>query len=540
YLPDRQWPNRTITPPPIWCCVDLRDGNQALVDPMTIPEKLEMFQFLIKLGFKEIEIGFPSASETEFQFVRTLIERNLIPDDILIQVLTQSREHLIRRTFESIDGCRKAIVHLYNPTSELQRRVVFGLDQDGITKIATDGAALIKNLAKNSGSEITLEYSPESFTGTELEFAVEVSEAVMNVWEPDPKNKIILNFPATVEMSTPNVYADRIEWISRNLKNRDCAVISLHTHNDRGTGVAASELGLLAGAERVEGTLFGNGERTGNADLVNLALNMYTQGVDPELNLHDIREIVSIYEKCNKLPIGARHPYAGELVYTAFSGSHQDAIRKGMMAREKAKENSWEVPYLPIDPHDLGRTYESIVRINSQSGKGGVAYIIEEEYGFRLPKKMHPEFSKVIQRITDESGKEISSREIFSAFQKEYLFGTEPFSFISIQESSSVKNTFEAVYARNGLKKTASGKGTGPLDALRNIFFGTEKMFLNIESFNEHSLDRGSDAQAIAYVEIVNEQMGSYFGAGLSGNITEASCKAFFSAVNRLWKNYMY
>ena len=540
HLPDRQWPNLSITKPPIWCSVDLRDGNQALIDPMTIPEKLEMFEFLITLGFKEIEIGFPSSSDTEFQFIRTLIERKLIPKDVTVQVLTQSRDHLIRRTFESIQGCEKAIVHLYNPTSELQRRVVFGLNQDGIKNIATDGTRLIKDIARRFGSEIFLEYSPESFTGTELEYAVDVCEAVMDIWEPDSKNRIILNFPATVEMSTPNIYADRIEWINRNLKNRESVIISLHTHNDRGTGVAASELGLLAGADRIEGTLFGNGERTGNADLVNIALNMYTQGIDPGLDLHDINSIIHIYEKCNKLKIAERHPYAGELVYTAFSGSHQDAIRKGMLAQENSENNLWEVPYLPIDPQDLGRTYESIVRINSQSGKGGVAYVIEEECGYKLPRNMHPEFSRIIQKITDKTGKEISPGEIFSAFENEYLSESGPFRFISVRETDHRKGYFEAVYNKGSATKMFSVKANGPLDTLRNIFLEKEKMSLNVKSFSEHSLNAGSDAQAIAYVEIADENEESYFGAGVSSNITEASCKAFFSAVNRLWKNYKY
>src|SRR5688572_10689050 len=421
-LPDRKWPSRVIEKPPQWCSVDLRDGNQALPEPMSSARKLRMFKKLCQMGFKQIEVGFPSASQTDFDFVREIIEENLVPPDVTIQVLTQSREPLIRRTFESIEGAKRVIVHLYNSTSTLQRRVVFGLPRQGIIDIAVRGTRLIKELSETvKGTEVLLEYSPESFTGTELEFAVEVCEAVMDVWQPTPEKKLILNLPATVEMATPNVYADQIEWFGRNMKNRSSYLLSLHPHNDRGTGIAAAELGMMAGADRVEGTLFGNGERTGNVDVVNLALNMFTQGVDPGLDVSNIKELVEIAEYCNRLPVHCRHPYAGELVFTAFSGSHQDAIKKGIAARQRDPGAIWEVPYLPIDPDDVGRRYEPVIRINSQSGKGGIAYVMEQDFGFVLPRKLQVEFSKTVQSITDDTGSELSPKLIWEAFQREYL-----------------------------------------------------------------------------------------------------------------------
>ncbi len=421
-LPDRKWPSRVVERAPLWCSVDLRDGNQALPEPMTPERKRRMFKKLCEMGFKQIEVGFPSASQTDFDFVRQLIEEELIPSDVTIQVLTQAREPLIRRTFESIEGARRVIVHLYNSTSTLQRRVVFGLPRQGIIDIAARGTRLIKELSETvKGTDVLLEYSPESFTGTELEFAVEVCGAVMDVWQPTPDKKLILNLPATVEMATPNVYADQIEWFGRNMKNRSSYLLSLHPHNDRGTGVAAAELGMMAGADRVEGTLFGNGERTGNVDVVTLALNMVTQGVDPELDVSNIKELVEIAEYCNRLDVHCRHPYAGELVFTAFSGSHQDAIKKGLAAREKEGATLWEVPYLPIDPDDVGRKYEPVIRINSQSGKGGIAYVMESDFGLALPRKLQVEFSKTIQQITDDTGAELSPRQIWAAFEQEYL-----------------------------------------------------------------------------------------------------------------------
>ncbi|MDX1514377.1 MAG: 2-isopropylmalate synthase, partial [Gammaproteobacteria bacterium] len=430
-LPDRLWPTRTITKAPIWCSVDLRDGNQALIDPMDSKRKLRMFKVLVEMGFKEIEVGFPSASQTDFDFVRKLIEDDLVPDDVTVQVLTQARDPLIRRTYESLQGVKRAIVHVYNSTSTLQRRVVFDMDREGIKGIATDAANLVRELAEGmNGSEIIYQYSPESFTGTELDFAVEVCDAVAEVWQPTPQKKAIMNLPATVEMATPNVYADQIEWFIRNVSNRESLVVSLHPHNDRGTGVAAAELGVMAGADRVEGTLFGNGERTGNVDVVTLAGNLFSQGIDPELDLSDINMLRETAEYCNQLPVHPRHPYAGDLVYTAFSGSHQDAIKKGMAALEKSNSGVWEVPYLPVDPKDLGRSYEAIIRVNSQSGKGGVAYILNSDYHLDLPRNLQIEFSRAVQNVTDESGKEISADEIWDLFQNEYLKVNKPFEFV--------------------------------------------------------------------------------------------------------------
>lgn len=535
-LPDRQWPGKTITKAPLWCSVDLRDGNQALISPMDSERKRRMFLTLVEMGFKEIEIGFPAASQTDFDFVRVLVEENLIPDNVTIQVLTQAREELIRRTFESIAGAKRAIVHLYNSTSTLQRRVVFGLEKDGITKIATDGAKLIKELAAQTDTEIVYEYSPESFTGTELDYAVEVCEAVMDVYEPTPEKPIILNLPATVEMSTPNIYADQIEWFHRNIKNRDCVVLSLHPHNDRGTGIAAAELGVLAGADRVEGTLFGNGERTGNVDIIALGMNLFSQGVDPELDMSDMNSLVRVAEHCNQLPVHPRHPWAGELVFTAFSGSHQDAIKKGMTSIKESNSGIWEVPYLPIDPQDVGSTYEAVIRINSQSGKGGVAYILEQDYGFELPRRLQIEFSQVVQKITDKSGDEIMSEDIWNAFQNEYLNADTPFTFVEHRtvpdaHASETRN-LTATLNVDGNDKTINGKGTGPIDAYVNALVSGCNIDFRVIDYRERSIGAGADARAVAYVEIETPE-GALFGVGEHRNIVTASLKAVTSAVNR-------
>ena len=465
-LPDRQWPAKTITKAPIWCSVDLRDGNQALVEPMGPERKRRMFETLVKMGFKEIEVGFPAASQTDFDFVRQLVEDDMIPDDVTIQVLTQSRQELIERTFESVRGSRRAIIHLYNSTSELQRRVVFGQDRKGIVDIAVTGAKICRDLVtKVPETEIVHEYSPESFTGTELEFAVEICDAVLDVWKPTAQKKAILNLPATVEMATPNIYADQIEWFGRNMPGRDRYLLSLHPHNDRGTGVAAAELGVLAGADRVEGTLFGNGERTGNVDVVNLAMNLFTQGVDPGITVTDIDQIVETVEYCNQLPVHPRHPYAGELVFTAFSGSHQDAIKKGFEALEKRNDELWEVPYLPIDPKDLGRTYEAVIRVNSQSGKGGVAYLLKTDHGFDLPRGLQVEFSKIVQQWTDRTGKEVTSADIWRMFQETYLaedaLKLEEYRILPDREGRIMSATLTA----RGKETVIEGKGNGPIDA---------------------------------------------------------------------------
>lgn len=537
-LPDRQWPSRTITKAPIWCSVDLRDGNQALIDPMDANRKLRMFKVLVEMGFKEIEVGFPSASQTDFDFVRKLIEEKLIPEDVTIQVLTQAREPLIRRTFESLEGVHRAILHLYNSTSTVQRRVVFGLDKGGIKKIATDAARLVRELAEGmNGSEIIYQYSPESFTGTELDYAVEVCDAVAAIWEPTPEKKAIMNLPATVEMATPNIYADQIEWFCRNVKNRESLIVSLHPHNDRGTGVAAAELAVMAGADRIEGTLFGNGERTGNVDVVNLALNLFTQGVDPELDLSDINKLRETAEYCNQLPVHPRHPYAGDLVYTAFSGSHQDAIKKGMAAIRKSNSGLWEVPYLPIDPKDVGRSYEAIIRVNSQSGKGGVAYILHSDHQLDLPRNLQVEFSRVVQEVTDKSGKEISADEIWKLFQREYLSRREPFEFI---EHWSVPDTHASELRRltatvrlNGEERTINGKGNGPIAAYLNALSENCGAAVKVVDYHEHAIGHGADATAVAYVEVEGENGETLFGVGMNPNITIASLRAVTSALNR-------
>ena len=538
-LPDRQWPSRTITRAPVWCSVDLRDGNQALVDPMDGRRKLHMFETLVDMGFKEIEVGFPSASKTDFDFARKLIKEDRIPEDVTIQVLTQSREPLIRRTFESIEGCRRAILHLYNSTSTLQRRVVFGLDRAGITDIAVSGAKLVRDLAEGmNGSEIVYQYSPESFTGTELDFAVEVCEAVCDVWEPTPERKTIINLPATVEMATPNVYADQIEWFIRNFRYRESCIISLHPHNDRGTGVAAAELAVMAGADRVEGTLFGNGERTGNVDVVNLAMNLFTQGVDPELDLSDIDRLRGVAEFCNQLPVHPRHPWAGELVYTAFSGSHQDAIKKGMNAMERSNSGLWEVPYLPVDPQDVGRDYEAIIRVNSQSGKGGVAYLLKADHGVDLPRNLQVEFSRVVQDVTDQSGREISSEDIWKLFESEYLRDDGPYEFVehwSVPDThASERRKVTASIRRHGEELTIVGRGNGPIAAFVNALEAHCGVKIAVKDYHEHALGRGADATAMAYVEVTGETGDSLFGVGRHPNITNASLRAILCAVNRL------
>ena len=539
--PEREWPGKEIEKAPIWCSVDLRDGNQALIDPMVVSEKIEMFQYLIKLGFKEIEIGFPAASQIEFDFLRQLIERKMIPDDVRVQVLTQCREELIDRTFESIEGCKEAIVHIYNSTSTLQRDVVFGMSREEIIDIAVKGTLMVKERAAKFPGKIILEYSPESFTGTELDFALEICTAVQETWGATRENPIIINLPSTVEMNTPNVYADQMEWMNRHVKNRESIILSVHPHNDRGTGVAAAELSMLAGAERVEGTLFGNGERTGNVDVLNIAYNMFSQGINPELNIEKINEIIEIYERCCKIPIHLRHPYAGKLVFTAFSGSHQDAINKGVKAMKERGSEFWQVPYLPIDPSDIGREYEPIVRINSQSGKGGVAFIMDTYFGFKLPKGMHKEFANVIQSISEKQG-EVSPDEIMAAFRTEYLDQKEPIHFrklkvddLSGETQSEFDTRVYVTYTNAGVEKTYEAVGNGPIDAVQRGLQQELDIAIKILDYEEHALQSGSNSQAAAYIHLLDSNSGSVtYGVGVSSNITRASVRAIFSAVNRL------
>ncbi|MEE8313868.1 MAG: 2-isopropylmalate synthase [Myxococcota bacterium] len=537
-LPDRHWPERVIRRAPIWCSVDLRDGNQALIEPMCLERKRRMFDALVRMGFKEIEIGFPSASETDYGFLRQLIEEERIPDDVAIQVLTQARDDLIRTTFESIRGARRVIVHLYNSTSELQRRVVFGLDHSGIIGLATRGTRQVRELAGElPDTDITFEYSPESFTATELPFAVEICEAVMDVWGPTPSDRMILNLPATVEMASPNVYADQIEWFSRKIANRESVVLSIHPHNDRGTAVAAAELAQMAGAERVEGTLFGNGERTGNVDVVTLALNLFTQGVDPELDLRDMDELLRVAEYCNRLPVHPRHPYAGDLVFTAFSGSHQDAIKKGFDARALATSRQWEVPYLPIDPADVGRSYKALVRINSQSGKGGIAYVMEEQYGLRLPRRLQIEFRQVVQKLADSSGEELPPALLWRTFEREYLACAEPFSYVAHHSLADPQDPdrvdLEARIAARGNEEIIRGEGNGPIDAFVRALRCELGVDLRIVDYSEHALGQGADARAVAYVEIATGSGPAMFGVGRHADIVRASLEAVLSALNR-------
>ena len=535
-LPDRQWPARTIDTAPAWCSVDLRDGNQALIEPMGPERKRRMFDLLLKLGFKEIEVGFPAASETDMAFVREIIEEDLIPEDVTIQVLTQSRAELIDKTFEAIRGARRAIVHLYNSTSELQRRVVFGLDRAGIVDIAVTGAKQIRDLAATMPeTEIVYQYSPESFSGTELDFAVEICEAVMDVWRPTPDRKMIVNLPGTVEMATANVYADQIEWFARHVKDRDSLILSLHPHNDRGTAVAATEFGIMAGAERVEGTLFGNGERTGNVDVITLALNLFSQGVDPRLVVTDIDDVVRTSEYCTQLPVHPRHPYAGELVFTAFSGSHQDAIKKGFDALKKRNDDLWEVPYLPIDPKDLGRTYEAVIRVNSQSGKGGVAYVLKADHGLDLPRGLQIEFSRVVQEVADRTGKEITSEMIWSLFEDTYLgkYGIKLIDYGLLPEPRAGERRIAATVEVDGVERQIEGVGNGPIAAFVDALKRECGVALTVLDYHEDAVSAGADAHAAAYVQIRGNEAGTLYGVGIDSDIVTASLKAVASAATR-------
>ena len=534
-LANREWPSNTIKKAPIWCSVDLRDGNQALIEPMGSERKNRMFSLLCKLGFKEIEVGFPSASKTDYDFVRDLIENKKIPSDVNIQVLTQAREELIIKTFQSLKGASKGIIHFYNSTSTLQRKVVFNQDKDGVKKIATDAAELIKKLAlENSNTEWTFEYSPESFTGTELEYAREVCDDVVEILKPVSKNKIIINLPATVEMSTPNIYGDQIEWMSKNLKNRNEICLSLHPHNDRGTAVAASEFGIMAGADRVEGTLFGNGERTGNVDIVTIALNMLTQGVEPNLDFSNINSVMREVEYCNQLPVHPRHPYAGDLVFTAFSGSHQDAIKKGFQAIKKSNDPKWEVPYLPIDPADLGRNYEAVVRINSQSGKGGVAFLLEKDHGVSLPRRLQISLSQRIQKLADDTGKEISSSQIWDIFEKKYLQPINNYSYI--KHSSSSKDDLhklELTMNMNNEETTIQGSGNGPIDSFVNGLSERIGVEIKVADYHQTAISSGSDAKAAAYIELEKDGK-TFWGVGIHPNTTRASFDAIIVGLSKL------
>lgn len=539
HYPERQWPDKEIEKAPIWCSVDLRDGNQALIEPMNVEEKMEMFDLLVKLGFKEIEIGFPAASQIEYDFLRKLVKENRIPDDVKVQVLTQCRENLIDRTFEAIQGIKNVVLHIYNSTSTLQRDVVFHMDRPEIIQIAVDGTRMVKERMKNFEGNLQLEYSPESFTGTEMDFALEICTAVQKEWDHANDNPIIFNLPATVEMNTPNVYADQIEWMSTHFEDRDHIILSVHPHNDRGTGVAATELALLAGADRVEGTLFGNGERTGNVDILTVAYNMFSQGINPELNLENVNEIIDVYERCCKMSVGMRHPYAGKLVFTAFSGSHQDAINKGEMAMKECKQEWWEVPYLPIDPADVGREYEPVVRINSQSGKGGVAFVMNTVYGYKLPKEMQREFADVIQKISEKEGGEVSPSRIMEAFEKHYLKLKEPFEFTSLrveddQDDDDTRVVLDFKYKEEDIHSEAGGNG--PIDAAKiAVRQCVPSVDVTILNYDEHALSEGSHAKAACYIQMRDNRSGNVtFGVGVSSNITRASIRAMFSALNRL------
>ncbi|PWM28166.1 MAG: 2-isopropylmalate synthase [Verrucomicrobia bacterium] len=542
-LPDRQWPNRKIGRAPIWCSVDLRDGNQALAIPMNVEEKLKLFDVLVKIGFKQIEVGFPAASQTEFDFIRRLIDGGLIPDDVAIQVLTQSRAPLIEKTFEALRGCRNAIVHLYNSTSALQRRVTFAMERPEIVEIARRGARLVKEKAEEfaaAGTKISMEYSPESFSDTELDFALEICEAVKQIWRPTPDNKLIVNLPETVQYNTPNVYADQIEWICRNISDRDCVEISLHTHNDRGTGVAATELGLMAGADRVEGTLFGNGERTGNLDIVTVALNMYAEGVEPNLDFSDLPSIRRIYEQCTRMEVPPRHPYAGNLVFTAFSGSHQDAIKKGMDLMRKNGVEHWEVPYLLIDPRDIGCNYEAIIRINSQSGKGGVAYVLASEFGFDLPKAMHQQVGDLVNARADELGRELSSSEIYKIFSGEFVGRESPVKLVSyrtehLENSENGELKFFAALMVNGEEQDVSSVGNGPINALVGVLKARFGDTFRLTDYRSHAIGSGSATNSAAYVCLEGKDSASCaWGVGVDSNIESAGLKALVGAFNRL------
>ena len=539
-LIDRTWPNNLISHSPKWCSVDLRDGNQALIEPMGEERKLRMFKMLLEIGFEEIEVGFPSASQTDFDFVRKIIKEKLIPENVTIQALTQARPELIKRTFEALEGVPRAIVHVYNSTSTLQRRVVFNSDKEGVKKIAVDGAKEVKKCAEQyPATDWTFEYSPESFTGTELPYAVEVCNAVNEIWQPTKENKSIINLPATVEMASPNIYADQIEWVCRNIHNRESVVISLHPHNDRGTAVAATELGVMAGADRIEGTLFGNGERTGNVDLVTLALNMLTQGVDPHLDFSNINPIMRETEYCNQLPVHPRHPYAGDLVFTAFSGSHQDAIKKGLNDLRTSNKETWEVPYLPIDPNDVGRSYEAVIRINSQSGKGGVAYLLEKDHGLSMPRRLQIEFSQVVQKIADETGKEISPSTIWKTFQETYLNEAGNFYFLQHHINSHANkdgiqmDELEIQIKKGDEEISINGSGNGPIDALIDALKQNLNIDISIADYHQHAISSGSDAKAVAYSEILYKDQ-SVWGIGIHQNTVIAGFVSVINGLNRL------
>ena len=538
-FPERTWPNKEIRKAPIWCSVDLRDGNQALIEPMNVEEKMEMFNLLLKLGFKEIEIGFPAASQIEYDFLRKLVRENLIPDDVKVQVLTQCRENLIDRTFEAIEGIKNVVVHIYNSTSTLQRDVVFHKDRQEIIEIAVAGTRMVKERMKNFPGNIQLEYSPESFTGTEMDFALEICTAVQREWDHANENPIIFNLPATVEMNTPNVYADQIEWMHTHFEDRENIILSVHPHNDRGTGIAATELSMLAGADRVEGTLFGNGERTGNVDILTVAYNMFSQGINPELNLENINEIMDVYERCCKMQVGMRHPYAGKLVFTAFSGSQQDAINKGEQALKERGLDTWEVPYLPIDPCDVGREYEPVVRINSQSGKGGVAVVMDTVFGYKLPKEMQREFADVIQNLSEKMGGEVPPAKIMEAFQKEYLKLKDPFElvFVRVKDEDGDEETAVSVdFKYRGEAITSEASGNGPIDAVKlAVRQCVSALDVTVLNYSEHALSEGSGAKAAAYIQMKDNRTGNVtFGVGVSSNITRASIRGMFSAMNRL------
>ena len=540
-LPDRTWPDKVITDAPRWCSVDLRDGNQALIEPMTPNEKQKMYDLLLDIGFTEIEVGFPAASQTDFDFVRKIIEEDRIPDGVTIQVLCQAREELIKRTCEAVTGAKRVIFHLYNSTSTLQRKVVFNKSREEVIKLATDATQIVKDNTRElvaSGTALTLEYSPESYTATEMDFAVEICAAVMDVWRPTVDDKIVLNLPSTVEMATPNVYADQIEYFTRHLPNRENAIISLHTHNDRGTGVAASELGLMAGAERIEGTLFGNGERTGNLDLVTMAMNMFSQGIDPQLYFGEMSKIVEISEECTKIPIHIRQPYAGELVFTAFSGSHQDAIKKGMQFVESGSDSAWEVPYLPIDPSDVGGSYRETVRVNSQSGKGGVAFILENYFGVSLPRSVLLEFSPIVQAISEADGGELKPDVIWQAFVNEFVDVEGPYQLLDyqIQTEGNDSESCQAKIQVADNEVDVSGVGSGPIDAFVNAMVATLNEPLNIADYQEYGLNEGSEAQAICILAITDEDGNKYYGVGISQNTTTAAFKSIIAAINRKWR----
>ncbi len=542
-FPERQWPNRQIEKAPIWCSVDLRDGNQALIDPMTVEQKIEFYQLLADIGFKEIEVGFPAASQIEYDFLRELVNRDLIPDDVSIQVLVQCREDLLKRTFEALEGVKSAIIHIYNSTSPIQRDVVFHKNKEEIKQIAIEGTRMVKEHAKDFPGRVTLEYSPESFNSTELDYALEVCNAVQEEWGPTKDDKMIINLPSTVEKHTPNVYADQIEWMSTHLDNREAIIVSVHTHNDRGTGVASTELALLAGADRVEGTLFGNGERTGNVDVLNLAGNMYVSGIDPELDISDVNSMIEVFERCCNMKIPNRAPYAGKLVFTAFSGSHQDAINKGIQAMKERNDGYWDVPYLPVDPADLGRDYEPLVRINSQSGKGGVAFVMEQSYGYKLPKAMHKEFANVIQGISEKQG-EVTPEQVMDKFREEYIDMKEPYHFrMSKFEDIPCENRGNRYSSKAYVEYTAFGEsksfestGNGPINAVLNGLKKEIGINLKVQDYSEHALEEGSHANAAAYIQLVNPDNGKMvFGVGKSSNITRASIRAIFSAINRVY-----